>query len=467
MKKLMIILVSFLMIWGGWYVCFPYFLVWMEGSSFFTALPDFLPIQYGLPGDLFNYMASFLLKFFAYPAAGAAVQAAVPLVVVLCLWMIVRRLFKDSDGLFWVPFLAVPAVVYLQLTDITLVNVCIMLASVAALTLAVMILTCFARISAKLPKFLKFSWLAFAVPVLSVMLSLYLLHAGPLTRQHESIARLAYMGEHEDWDGILKNVSRQDALSNGFMRRYVLLALSETGRLPDYAFRYGLSGADDFVLKQQDGPLATKFNILFYRSLGLQNPVIYHAYQQSLQSSSGLSFDAMRTLADAYIELKDHELAAKYIDILDRSSFNRKWVRDRKERLEAIRGVEPEYHMTGSRFILEDFYSDISALVARYPDERKYADYLLCALLADRNANMFIKVFSMVSDRHYKDTRTMPYVYQEALCLIATHDSQVLKLFPVDKTVWKRFEDFTDLMSKGKVTQAKRKYAETYWAYVY
>lgn len=467
MKKLIITLAAFLLVWGGWYICFPYFMVWMEGSSFFTALPDFLPVQYELPGDLFNYMASFLLKFFAYPAAGAAVQAAVPVFVAICVWLIVKRLFKDSDGLFWLSFLAVPAVVYLQLTDITLVKVCVMLTIVTAVTLAVLIFTCFVRISAKLPKFLKSNWLTYAVPALSVMFSIYLLHAGPLTRQHEAIARLAYMGEHEDWDGILKSVSRQDALSNGFMRRYVLLALSETDRLPDFAFRYGLSGADDFVLRQQDGPLSMKYNILFYRALGLQNPVIYYAYQQSLQSSPGLSFDAMRTLADAYIGLKDHDLAARYVDILDRSSFNRRWVRDRKEKLETIRDAEPEYPMTGSPFLFKDFYNDITALAARYPENKKYADYFLCALLADKNAGMFMNVFNQAAGHHYPDTRTMPVLYQEAMCLIATRDPQVLDRFPVNGTVWKRFADFTEMMSKGQTGQAKRKYADTYWAYVY
>lgn len=467
MKKLIITLAAFLLIWGGWYICFPYFMVWMEGSSFFTALPDFLPIQYELPGDLFNYMASFLLKFFAYPASGAAVQAAVPVFVTICVWLIVKRLFKDSEGLFWLSFLAVPAVVYLQLTDITLVKVCVMLTVVVAVTLAVLIFTCFARISAKLPKFLKFKWLIYAVPALSVILSIYLLHAGPLTRQHEAIARLAYMGEHEDWDGILKSVSRQDALSNGFMRRYVLLALSETDRLPDYAFRYGLSGADDFVIKQQDGPLAMKFNILFYRALGLQNPVIYYAYQQALQSSPGLSFDAMRTLTDAYLGLKDHDLAARYVDILDRSSFNRKWVRDRKGKLEAIRDAEPEYPMTGSRFLFKDFYNDITALAARYPDNKKYADYLLCGLLADKSGNRFFSVFDMVAGTHYKDTRTMPLLYQEALCLIAGYEPEVLEKYPVDERIIARFDDFSKLVRSGKVSQAKRKYADTYWAYVY
>ena len=43
----------------------------------------------------------------------------------------------------------------------------------------------------------------------------------------------------------------------------------------------------------------------------------------------------------------------------------------------------------------------------------------------------------------------------------------VLKVYKIDDDVWKRFTDFTELMSQGKTAQAKRKYADSYWAYVY
>ena len=462
MKKSVLILTVFLLLWGGWFACYPYFMKWLEGFSFFSTVPDFFSVHFQFPADIFRYVGAFLLQFFTYPAAGAAIQALLPILGVLSVWATVKMIFKDPDSLFWIPFLIVPVIVNSQLDDLTLVKTLQILVLLAGIVLRL-----FVKFSLDLPGFMRKTWLVIAISVLSAGLSLYVLQKGPLSSHHEAVARLTYWGEHKQWDKILKEVSRQDALTNEYKRRYVLLALSETDRLPDYAFRYGLSSSNDFHFQNPDGPLALKLNILFYRALGLHNPVIYYAYQQALTSGSGLSFDAMRTLADAYLELKDYELAKKYLDILDHSLCNRKWVQDRIQKLETIKDSSPEYHMTGSRFVLIDFYKDISAMASRYPDNKKYADYLLCGLLADKSGNRFFSVFDMVAGTHYKDTRTMPLLYQEALCLIAGYEPEVLEKYPVDERIIARFDDFSKLVRSGKVSQAKRKYADTYWAYVY
>lgn len=467
MKKLIVILSVFVLLWGGWFVSYPYFMRWLEGFSFFSTLPDFTAIHFQFPDDLCRYAGSFLLQFFAYPAAGAAIQAALPVLASQCVWIVVKRIFKDPDSLFWMSFLIVPVVVNSQLDDITLVNTIQILVLSAAVSLTVYVITIFFKPEVSFPKLLRKSWVNFSIPVVAACAALVVLQTGPISSQHESIARLTYMGEHKDWDGILKEVSKQDALSNEYKHKYVLLALSETDRLPDYAFRYGLSSSNDFHFQNPDDPLALKFNILFYRALGLQNAVVYYAYQQSLQSLPGLSYDAMRTLADAYLQLKDYRLAKKYMDILEHSSCNDRWVDQRKMKLYSIMETAPDYHMTGEKFVLEDFYRDMSALVTRYPAERKYADYLLCGLLADKNGNMFLNVFDRVAGTHYDDTRTMPVLYQEAICLIGSYEPEVLAKYPVDERIMQRFKDFMGLLNNGKASQAKRKYADTYWAYVY
>jgi hypothetical protein len=103
----------------------------------------------------------------------------------------------------------------------------------------------------------------------------------------------------------------------------------------------------------------------------------------------------------------------------------------------------------------------------RYPKDAKYADYLLCAVLANKDAGTFFKIFNVVAPRIYTEGQRIPRIYQEALLLIASKEPVVLKVYKIDDDVWKRFTDFTELMSQGKTAQAKRKYADSYWAYVY
>ena len=116
---------------------------------------------------------------------------------------------------------------------------------------------------------------------------------------------------------------------------------------------------------------------------------------------------------------------------------------------------------------MEAFLPDISSIYDRYPTDRKYADYLLCAALAQKDANMFYQIFNVIAPKIFGPGDSCPRLYQEALLLIASRDPNVLKYYRIDKEVWERFNDFTELMSTGKSTQAKRKYADSYWAYVY
>ena len=467
MKKLMIISISFLLLWGGWYICYPYYLMWLEGFSFFSTLPDFVPVSLSLKSDFFHYVGSFLLQFYTSSILGAAVQALLPVAAILCIWTMVKRLFMDPDSLFWLPFAAMPAVVYAQLDDMTLAKTCAIVAAVAVLAAVVYVVTFFVKARVQFPAFLRHNLLIYIMPAVCVLLSLNFIRTAPLCRQYEDVTRLTYMAEHERWDDIMQSVSRKDAISNEYKRKYMLLSLIETGNLPEMAFKYGLSSSGDFVFTDAADPLALQYNARYYRALGLYNGVIYYAYQQSLQSLPGISSDAVRTLADAYIGLKDSELAKKYVDGLDHAPCNGKWVRERRARLEAISGFKEDYAMEGERFVLQDFYKDMSALVTRYPQEKMYADILLCALLADKDGNNFVSVFDMVYGSVYKDAPTVPELYQEALCLVASHEPEILEMYRIDEKVWARYKDFAAMMSQGKTSQALRKYADSYWVYSY
>ena len=119
MKKIFLTL-SFVLLWAVWYFTFPYLLIWLEGCSFFSTLPDATFINYRLPGELPAYIGAFLLQFFARPAVGAAVQALLAVLFVYGLTVIVERIFKKGASLSWVVMPALPVYLYHQIGDHTL-----------------------------------------------------------------------------------------------------------------------------------------------------------------------------------------------------------------------------------------------------------------------------------------------------------------------------------------------------------
>ena len=135
--------------------------------------------------------------------------------------------------------------------------------------------------------------------------------------------------------------------------------------------------------------------------------------------------------------------------------------------LESIKDVVPDYSFKDDRFMLESFFLDMSEMADRYKADRKYADYLLCGLLADKDGNRFYQLFQVIAKTLYPDGMGIPELYQEALLLVAAQNEDVLKTYPVEKKVWDRFVGFNKLVGEGKAAEAESRYADTYWTYVY
>ena len=460
------LLFSVIVLAVAWYVSYPYFLRWLEGFSFFTNLPDFVQIHYHLPEDILKYAGAFLLQFYKYPLLGALIQALIAVLFVSLIWNCIKRIFAEPEYQFWSAFIPLPFFVHYQLSDLTLSR---SLAWALCPVLILLVLLALRRkLALRVPKFMNNAALSIILSsALLLSSSVMLVKGTDLTRGYEEVARLEHLGENQQWDEILQTVSLQESQINEYQRRYALLALLNTGRLADQAFAYGLSGSDDFLFNNVQEPFCLGFNILFYKSVGMANPAIYHTYQRAVQSTPGISFNTVRFLADSYLETGDYTLAKKYLDILSHSTCHRRWVDERLPMLEELKDRDPSYHQTGPRFYMDSFLADISSMYDRYPYDGRFADLLLCGVLSEKDGTAFYRIFEVVSRYLYPDGKGVPDLYQEALLLVASKHPEILNRHKIDESVWKRFADFTELMQQGKTAQAKRKYSGTYWAYVY
>ena len=469
MKKLSVaVFAAFVIFWCVWFFGYRHYLIWLEGYSFFASLPDvmsqFLSVKEGLPG----YVGAFLHQFYSMPAAGAAIQALLTVIPMFCLGVVVLRLFKNPERFLWIAMLPIPFVVYRQFWDLNLYKTLIIDFASIILMAAASLVSLMTKVKIGLPK-MSGHWSVSVLAVVAVMsLSLYYLILEDFGKKaHEEYARLEYLGENHRWEEILKTVSPKDAASDELKRAYALLALSESGLLTEWAFRYGLDGQNNFVFTDRIDPLYLNYNALFYQCNEMHNAVIQQSYQQGIQSVTGVSFSTVRRLADTYLALKDYDLAKKYIDILSHSSCHGKWVKERLPELEAIKSADPAYEYDADKSNIADFVHTMSSMVDMNRENRKYADLLLCALLSDEEGEKFMSLIRNVAEYQYPSGAGLPRLYEEALVLIAMTDPQVLDGFTVSEDTYNRFYDYVGMMNAGRGTQALRKHAETYWAYSY
>jgi uncharacterized integral membrane protein len=334
--------------------------------------------------------------------------------------------------------------------------------------LIVLIFTLIRKVTIKVPKWVGSLPVNILIMLSAIGTSLYFLLVQD-ERNHEQNdhARLEYLGENGRWMEILERVTPADAHSDDIKRHYALLALAQTGHLTDYAFLYGLDGSDSFLFYDNINPLCLDFNAIFYQSMAMPNAVIHQSYQLGVQSVAGVGFSSIRRLADTYIDLKDYALAKKYVDILAHSTCHRAWVKDRLPKLEAIKNASPAYAYNEFNAMIAEFPHTISSMVDRNRKDRRYADLLMCALLADDEGDKFLNIFRYIAEVQYPDGKNLPRLYEEALILISMVDPSALQGIHISNDTQQRFADYVALMNAGKRSQALRKYKDTYWAYLY
>ena len=454
--------------WSVWFFTFRHYIIWLEGFSYFSTLPDFASLYRNIPEGLPGYIGAFLHQFYSKPVLGAAIQAFFTIWPTVCLGIMLTRLFKEPVRLIWIAFIPMIFIARRQFWDLLMFKTVIYSMIATGLMLLTLIATSIRRPAWNLPTFLRNKYLTLIFICFQLSNSIFVIVAlEPRNREFEARAELEYLGERGQWDEILRIVQPRDAKEDDFKRAYALLALSEKGMLPDYAFRYGLSSSEDFVFRETIEPIVLNFNALFFQCNGMYNASIHQAYQLGVQSVTGMSFSSLRRMADIYLEIGDYELARKYIDILSHTTCHKKWIRERMSRLESIRFSEPQYGAPMDGATISSFSHTVSSMVDRYKDDSRYSDLLLCALLADEEGDKFKKIFSYIAPYQYNSGKAIPRLYEEAVILISIVDPHILDSYAISEDTRMRFADYVALMNARQGNQALRKYADTYWAYSY
>lgn len=458
----------FVCVWLAWYFNFYHALMWYEGYSYFSTLPDFTALSAVFPNDILKYIGAFLLQFFYYPALGAAVEACFAVLVFLCAAIVFIRLFDKASGLLWVALIPVAVYVGRQFWDFDLTKSlqwCIWALLAVA---SVWCLTSLRRWRMHVPRLVSHPVVGGVSSVVLLCLVYYnIVFRDNSCRMYQQVWKMEYLADTRQWDALLEIATPEAAQTNDIIRRYAVLALLEKGLLADRMFLYGVTGPNDFWFANREEPLCRSYNALLLRSLGMPNEVIHQTFQQQVQSNFGTCFTVLRRLVEINLETKNYVLAKKYMDILSHSTMMKGWVEKRKPQLEAIRNVKPVFEAKGEQFHVGDLLVMMAAMVDRYPNNRKYADILLCGLLAQKNGDSFYPAFKIVAQSQYAHGERIPHYYEEALMLIAPKEPEVLQNYVIGRDVQEAFQNVMLLMNNGDIARMKYLYPNSFWAYCF
>lgn len=461
-------LALFVAVWLVWYNCYYYVLIWLEGYSYYSDLPDLTFLASTMPDDFCKIIGSYILQFYYYPMVGAALQAMFPVLIMLCGEWIVIRLFHNPKPLLWLSLIPVAVFLDNQFWDTSLKDSVTWCGVGLLIALIVELATIRHRQPLRMPSLVGNRVLSAVASLALFCLSIYNLgFKDKRNNIHHYYCQLEYLANNRQWDEILKVVTPQHAQESFIARRYALLALNVKGLLAENMFAYGVMSDSDFLFIDRDEPLCHSFNAVLFRELRMPNEVIHHSFQEQIQSNFGINFNILRRLVETCLETKDYPLAKKYLDILDHSTVMRHWAQKRRPQLEAIKNKKTNYEIKGEPFYSHDFLVTMGAMCDRYPKNRMYADYLLCGLLARKDGNEFYPAFQIVASRQYANGERIPRYYEEALMLIAPQEPEILEKYNISREVREAFPNAMRLVRSGDIGRLKTILSNSYWAYFF
>ena len=271
------------------------------------------------------------------------------------------------------------------------------------------------------------------------------------------------------------HLSRKYKLKNRLSAYYTNIALSRLGKLPEYLLEFYQPAAQGLFLPVS--PDESWQNILFsseaFYLAGDLNTAQHSAMLGMTFSPHVRSSRMVKRLAEINLATHDYPAAAKYLRLLEKTLFHKKWAAKRMELIE--NGDEPAWlaeirnRIAGTDTLRKpvDYLQSLNFIVDQNPANQIALDYLLCYHLLNKDLSSFQKVCR----KHWKMIRQpLSSLYSEALLILLFRENAPGKKVVEYGISPEKLNDFIRYSNqyekaKGHADQISETYRQSYWYY--
>ncbi len=294
----------------------------------------------------------------------------------------------------------------------------------------------------------------------------------------EKILRLDYEASHNRWSEVY-DLSGKYKMHNNISAYYTNMALSKLSLMPDSLLEHYQPAATGLFIpvNANENYMTITFSNEVYWQLGDINSSQHSALLGMIFSPRAQNVRLMKRLVEINIVNGEYAVAGKFISILEKTMFYRKWASDRRKFLYNEEECVRSNWITGKRAIIplndllkkgNEYVKTLRMLADNHPDNRMAIDYLLCYHLLIKDIPSFEKDF----EKYYSSFRNilLPKVYQEGLLIkIASGKSryETYKQFRFSPEIVKNMTEYTKIYTenKGNGASLQKKFGTTYWFY--
>ena len=309
---------------------------------------------------------------------------------------------------------------------------------------------------------------------LLIILMSYVVYRHSYNKMADMMLGVDHYAQIEQWDKILR-ISEKYEGYNTLMIYYTNLALYNTGKLLDNMFDYPQIGSQGLRLRWQ-----RNLNLFFggevFSQLSYNNESIHWAFESLV--AVGMNPRSLKKLSVGFYVNGNDEIAEKYLSILKKTLFYRKWAQQHIRYLSdtELAKEDPEISHYKALLVNTNFFSEVNGLnlqdlLKNHPNNKMAYEYLIASLLLDRNLNDFASAVQYLKDYGY---RNIPVNIEEALVFYDFFENKsiVPEGYSVRQETLDRFEDYVVIYMKyGKnlkvaANELRKKYKKSYWYYL-
>lgn len=281
-----------------------------------------------------------------------------------------------------------------------------------------------------------------------------------------------YLVRAGQWQAIIAK-SEQRQPSQPMSVAATNLALAMEGQLCERGFEFFQRGVQGLLPPFERNFASALLTGEIYFQLGLVNTAQRFAFE-SMESipNYAKSVRTVRRLAETNMLNGQYEVALKYLNLLERTMFYKKWARQMKELLgqEDKINAHPLYGRLRQMRLTDDFlFSEregdriMGQLFVRNPQNRLAMQYLLMWPLLERDVNKFMNYLGVV----HKHVGFNPRHVQEAAVYAYAQQNLQLPQGLTTEVLRQNFLNFANIFNRqGKDSPQLKPFEKTFWYYL-
>jgi hypothetical protein len=294
----------------------------------------------------------------------------------------------------------------------------------------------------------------------------------------EKIMTYDYLVRNERWNDAIKFSKKNPPLNNLSMAM-LNLSLAKTGQLGSKMFNYDQHNVGGLFLPfEREYVAALMGNEILYQ-LGLINASQEYAFE-SMETIPSLNKSAriIKRLAETNLINGNYEVSGKYLKLLGKTIFYRKWANETMKYLfnEDLINRHPDWGEKRKIMVKEDFFfkvqnieSTLNQMLKENPRNKMAFEYLMAFYMINKDLRNFLNCMPMMEKMNYS---VVPDSYQEAIMyIIGLRSKNPLADTPayISENIKNRMKEYAGIYTTypDARERLKKKYSDTYWYYIH